>query len=295
MSCFCNFALVGLFVGYNIEVLKSLLSVQNSGLRKINQEITLVILLCIFIMGLSFNTRAQVNTEKYRKQGISHGFYFSNAFLFGYAAGNSEYLSLKDLLRLDYVSPCFNAFLIGSFNQKKANEETIINKGFVHLRAVKPLDKVLTAEAFLQKEYNEFISLNDRNLVGAGLRIPIVNFFSADSISSWHIFTGLGVMYEQEVYNTEASDSTTLYFRSTNYISVNSKIDDKMAFNFVSYYQPYINDFSNFRIVMEAGLDFKIFKNLDFEVEFTYRYDNKPVTDVEKYDIYISNGLKLKF
>ncbi len=234
----------------------------------------------------------QVNTEKYRKEYDKRGFVVNNAFLFGFTTGNIEYLSIKEFFRLDYIAKKSNYFLVGSYHTKKSDSARIINQGFMHLRGIRNISDRFSVETFIQKEFSEFIDLNDRNLIGGGGRINLINYQSKDTLSTFRIFCGFGLMYEAEVYDTEPENTKKNLLRSTNYLTMKWDVNDKIEVSNVTYFQPSLERFRNFRIVSELNVEFLIIKKVYFSVDFAMRYDNEPVTNVEKYDISINNGLR---
>ena len=71
------------------------------------------------------------------------------------------------------------------------DKEDFSNKGFVHLRTARPILTHTDIEGFIQKEANHYIDLENRELLGAGLRI---NQFG-------DLYLGVGIMHEIEKYN----------------------------------------------------------------------------------------------
>src|SRR5690606_35488586 len=117
----------------------------------------------------------------------------------GLASGNSEFVKAKGGLRIDYSAPGYDFFLVGNYEFEEANEAKVVNKGFAHLRNILSLSPIFALEFFLQKDFNQFILLEDRNIGGAGLRMDLSNLFS-DSSDVVELFIGTGLMFENEKY-----------------------------------------------------------------------------------------------
>ena len=252
---------------------------------------------CLFIIVLITGlTQAQINTEKLRSKTTENGFNGNAGVEFGLNKGNSNYLSVNGNLRLDYLINRLDFFLVSNYEYKEGNGQKIIYQGFTHLRCVIPLSGRTFLEFFTQKEFNDFILLNDRNLIGSGLRFNILNPVSNTEISSGiKIYLGIGAMFENEVYNTQPLGIKKNLIRSTNYLDFYWQADSLMKFSFVNYFQPYVLSIKNFRWLADTNLKFHISKNFSFITHFTLRYDNQPVANLKKYDLELTNGISVQF
>lgn len=144
----------------------------------------------------------------------------------------------------------------------------------------------------MQKEYNEFTLLKDRELAGGGLRVALVQ--EEDQNSSVNIYLGIGVMWEQEVLDLSPDEETEIY-RSTNYISCRLKANDTTTLAATAYYQPDLEDSSDYRVIFDGTLAFKITRSLSFTFNINYRFDNEPPAGIKRYDTEITNGISLNF
>ncbi len=262
-------------------------------MMKANYNFILCLLIIVITAGI---TRAQINTEKFRKKSIEQGFSGYAGVEFGLNKGNSNYLSVNGNLRLDYLINKLDFFLVSNYEYKEGNGQKIIYQGFTHLRCVISLSGRIFLEFFTQKEFNDFISLNDRNLIGSGLRFNILNRTPInDNSSSVNIYLGIGAMFENEVYKIQPLEITNNLIRSTNYLDIYWKPDTLMKFSFVNYYQPYVSSIKNFRWLSDVNLKFFISRSFSFITHFTLRYDNQPVTKIKKYDFELTNGVSVQF
>lgn len=260
-------------------------------MRKQLTALILMIFLCA--MHSSF---AQVNTEKYRKHYTDgQGFLFNLKSTITIKAGNTEYTAYKGTGRLDHNGKSFDYFLVGSFEFKKTDQRNIENQGFAHLRGMWNFARRTNWEFFLQRQYDEFIDLNARNLAGTGLKYRIFESISPnDSSNTLEINISTGLMYEAESYDLETTTVDKYLWRSTNFVSFDWLIKEKLNLTGVVYYQPAFRDFQNFRIAAEAGFEFAVAKSLYFIFDMSYRFNNKPVTDVKKYDLTLENGIRFE-
>ena len=251
----------------------------------------LVIFLLIII---TTATAAQVNTEAIRNSSIKNGFRSKIDLLFGLNAGNSEYISGEANLRLDYIGDGFRTFVAGQIAYKEGNEEVISNKGFLHGRYIYELSDVFEPELFIQKEYNDFVLLSDRNLAGGGMRWAIFNSdFVADSLQEFDLFLGVGAMYEMEEINQQPTIITEI-LRSTNYLTLLWKPSENFLLNSVTYFQVDVNRLADHRVLNDTNLKFKITEAVSFVFSMSYRFDSEPPTGIKMYDLELKNGISFE-
>jgi hypothetical protein len=212
----------------------------------------------------------------------------------GYEKASSEIFNFVSEYRLDYINPnSLHSFMIVSLKNGYEKEENtpkniITNKGFIHLRTTKNILKNYQMEVFTQYEFNEFLLLIDRYLLGAGLRIG----FNNNKLSTTYL--GVGLMIENETYDLDEENEKSL-LRSTNYIKNNIALSANIELNNTAYFQIASDDFNDYRILYDGGLDFHVNESFAFTIELNYRYDNDPHGDLGRSYIQISNGMSFNF
>ena len=138
-------------------------------------------------------------------------------------------------------------------------------------------------EGFIQKESNHFISLENRELLGIGLRFNPGNQF----------FIGTGIMNEMEVYN---NDNEQNFIKSTNYINYSVEIMDKITLQNILYYQFKLESFDNYRFLWDGKLSFLGSDWLSLYINYHYRYDVSNIINPDGSSYFeISNGLGFQF
>jgi hypothetical protein len=250
-----------------------------------------ILLLLLGIIGQL--ATAQVNTEALRKDLDKEGLQGQVSFDLSLNSGNSEYLKIKLSPRIDYLFNPFSAFLVGSYQRGVQADKVFINKGFLHARFMRNLLNRHKVEFFIQKEFNDFIKLNDRDLIGGGLRFQIANF--ADDQRTVRFFLGSGLMWEREVLSLSGNNLEETQLRSTNYISVNWKQNERFHLVAIAYFQQSLERGTDYRVLSDTSLMFRLSGSVIFRVSLNYRLDNEPPGDVKKYDLELSNGLSLMF
>lgn len=239
----------------------------------------------------------QVNTEQYRKYyDENKKFMFNFKSTFEIKSGNTEYSSFKGSGRIDRNGKLLDAFVVGEFEYKKTDEKSLTNEGFLHLRTIWSFSKWGNWEFFLQQQYDEFIDLNSRSLAGTALKLKPIQYRSKrDSTQTIDVGLSFGLMAEREEYNLNPDTRVIDLLRSTNFITFDWLAKDKLNLTGLLYYQPAFRDFSNYRITAEAVFEYALARQIYFMFSINYRYNNKPVTDVEKFDLTVENGIRVEF
>ncbi|MBD3290963.1 DUF481 domain-containing protein [candidate division KSB1 bacterium] len=248
----------------------------------------------IFLLS-AFRVFGQVNTETLRKSDLDKGLHGKVQFQLGLNTGNSEYLKMKSNFRLDYMAEDYYSFGVVEYQRGLEADELFINKGFAHVRYIHSLLSTLRWELFAQKEFNDFILLLDRNLAGAGLRKSFILQPEKDGNRCYFkLHFGAGLMWENEEIDTDP-DTETNIVRSTNYISIDWKIDDRLQLIHINYFQFDVENLPDYRVLAESTLSFSITKAFRFQTSLEFRYDNKPPLSVKKYDLELTNGVSFAF
>lgn len=237
---------------------------------------------------------AQVNIftgETMKQMRLESGLYNSIALDLTYRSGNTDLLTSRTRFRSDYLTKAYHSFVFGSLQQGRKSGEFFINKGMVHARIIRSLTQNTLFESFVQKQFNESILLNDRNLVGGGVR-----FASHPRNSPFNLYLGVGAMWEHERINDKADGTiTTRIVRSTNYINWTGQLDERITTSATGYYQAYVRRFQDYRILFEGSITFRLTTKLSFPFRVNFRYDNEPPIGIQKHDVEIFNGLRYTF
>jgi len=263
-------------------------------LKENTLDMLLVKYLLIVSISLFDSLAGQVNTEAMRSEDDRFG--FSNQFSLdvGYEKVNSEVFELAAEYRLDYIKVNdFNSFMIlnldnGYEKENNSPKNIITNKGFIHLRTTKNVIRNYQMEVFTQYEFNKFLLLNDRYLLGAGVRIALQKSELANS------YIGIGLMVEKETYDLDSENEMNL-LRSTNYIKNNIILSPNIDLSNTAYFQIASDDFNDYRILYDGGLYFHMNDFFAFTMELNYRYDNDPQGDLGNSYIQIFNGILIEF
>lgn len=251
----------------------------------------------IFLVSLLFNclpVAAQVNIftgETMKQMQLKPGWYNRLNLDLTYRTGNTELLTLRTRFRSDFLSKKYHSFIFGSLQQGRKDGVFFTNKGMVHGRIIRKLSNPILIESFIQKQFNESILLNDRNLIGGGIRL------AARAPQSRHnLYVGIGAMWEHEaISDDEFGNKTTRIVRSTNYVNWTARIDDRLSTSATGYYQVHVRNLADYRILFEGSVMVHLTTKLGIPLRVNFRYDNEPPTDIKKHDLEIFNGLSYTF
>ena len=244
---------------------------------------------------------AQVNifdAETARQMELGAGWYNNIALNLTAHAGNTDLLTLKTRFRSDYLAEKYHLFIMGNLHQGSKDSKSFINKALIHLRGIRSVSQDLAVETFVQKQFNDFIRLQDRNLVGGGFRIaPLGKVAKSESDKSFNLYIGIGLMWEDEVINDDSSEAKieSNIIRSTNYVTWTWRIDERLTSAATGYYQFQPASLSDYRILFEGSIGFRLTKKLGLTTWVGFRYDNEPPTNVKKHDLEIVNGFNFTF
>ncbi len=275
----------------NLSNYRTLLSSDTSGQHRYRR----VVGICFVLIIVSCPPlAAQVNIftgETMQQMRLASGWYNSINLDLTYRSGNSDLLTTRTRFRSDYLTKAYHGFVFGSLQQGRKDGAFFINKGMAHARIIRNLTQHVLLESFLQKQFNESILLNDRNLVGGGVR-----FASHPRDSKFNLYLGIGAMWEHErIHDKERGEITTRIVRSTNYINWTGQLDERITTSATGYYQVYLRRFQDYRILFEGSITFRLTTKLAFPLRVNFRYDSEPPNGVRKHDVEIFNGLRYTF
>ena len=238
------------------------------------------------LITLTITVSAQVNTEKSRMGLQQSGFSGNAGLTYSITKGNSELIEIGLEPDFIYRIERHQIFMINNLSRITSDDESIINKGFSHLRYNYDLTKRYIYELFVQAQFDKSQDLNERYLAGTGIRIVHLRN------ERYLIANGIAGMYE---YEKLKSDEVTKLFRGSFYIFADIRIKDKMSFVNTIYIQPDMGNLDDYRVLNEGELRFAITDDFAFTSSIKYRYDSQPPVDIKHYDLTVKNGLKFSF
>ena len=149
----------------------------------------------------------------------------------------------------------------------RAGQEDFSRDAFAHLRYNYKLSKILIWEAYTQIQSSPIQLLQQRRLIGTGLRL---RFFQSPN-GRQHIHLGSSVMFEQNKFSEEP-DWQGLY-RSSNYFALALRTKNQFSIVSTAYWQPVLGLIKNYRFSSESVVSIKITRKLAFNTVFYYNID----------------------
>ena len=228
-----------------------------------------------------------VNIESRRMQTDSLRFVLKTDLLFRYTDNDGSYLlevgsglatqwKTKDLNKIFYF--------IGNFNLARSRAEDFRNSWFFHLRYNQKLSDLVRLEGFVQNQNNELLSINSRNLLGAGIRFK---FISKPRVRAY-----LGNSYMYEVEESNEFDLKFYNHRNSSYLSVSVNFgEDRLDITNTIYYQPLYRDLGNYRILQQLKAEVPISEKLKFSGLFNYFLNSLTPAGNSEYSSFLSLGL----
>jgi hypothetical protein len=255
-----------------------------------------IVLICLFPAFLSAQI---VNTEKLRvksKEGAWEGEIDFNLGLSRNKAGQT--FQFRSNARFDYLKKHHKWMIMGDYQQAELTRlndpdqptRRLKDQAFGHIRYNYLANPHLRWEAFGQIQFNDIQDIRLRTLLGTGPRVKILRTDSSQ------VYFGTLIMFEYEESRDEPLRLTFHRdFRLSSYLSLAYRITDVFAINHVSYYQPNVADWADFRISSETQFQFLIRHHLSFKTHFNYMYDAKPAGNVPPVMFSLINGFAFTF
>ena len=236
----------------------------------------------------SFLSAQIVNIESQRLQSDTLGWLgsFGTNFLFEKNAVQIVNVNLN--AHVEYKTPKSLYLFIGNYNFLKGGGETLSDNLFYHLRYNYKINKWLRWEAFTQLQQNNVTGIALRLLAGTGPRFKI----SLNKQLAFYAATAAMYEYEKEQTTPPVYHHN---IRSSSYISFTYKPVENTELTGTLFYQPLYKKFSDYRILNEINLKFKIIKHYSFIAGWYYLYDSAPAAATPKLNYSVSNGIQYNF
>ncbi len=246
----------------------------------------------VFLTLLIYPVTAQVNTEKFREASDSTGFSGNVDISATALTGNTDFQLISGDTRLNYNWGKSYTFFVGSAGYGWQDKEAFSNQALAHLRHVQSMNNFLQLEFFLQVDYNKKRLLLSRELAGTGIRVKLL------SEKGIKIRYGLAYMFEHEEYDLPANylhGRITDANRLSSYATFDVLLKDGFNFVSVTYFQPKITEWSDYKAISDNSFVSELSELLDITFGVSLRYDSRPPDEIKKLDTITKFGLSFKF
>lgn len=242
----------------------------------------------IVFLFLASTIRAQViNIENKRFLNDTNGWVGIIDFNFNVYNNTQQVLQFSNAARVQYQKNRSRFILLNDLNFIKAGNTDFANAGYQHFRYNYKVSKWITMEAFTQTQYNPVLKLDFRYLLGAGPRLKLLKKENA------RIYVAALYMYE---YDDIVNDAVNLYeHRLSSYLTFNFALFKTIDLTSTTFYQPNLENTSDYRIANDSGLEIHINKHLNFKSTFNMLYDTQQPVGIPDLVYSFKNGLSIKF
>jgi hypothetical protein len=208
------------------------------------------------------------NLRKNEKQGLQA----SVSANYSLTKNTKTINSFKADWGIQYLHKQHTFLFLGGFSLLKIDtSQQLINGGFEHLRynyKINP-EGHLSLEAFIQHQTNAIKYLERRIINGYGPRCQVIDGENFD------LFLAPMIMYEYEIYNDDYNTITN-QMKGDFILTFAWGISDILRMNHVTYFQPKLSNWNDFRLSSQTGFYVTLIKQLKFGVSFDIAYDSKP-------------------
>jgi len=209
-----------------------------------------------------------------KKEGFSGSVYGS----FQTKRGNTNKDEAEYGGRIEYDSNGSVTWVQGSVEHDEVLGITTDDNAFLHLRHIHRLGTPSWAmEVYAQLKQDKFKNLNNRTLLGTGLR-----YKAFDSKPYGKLFFGLSAMDEKITYNQVDSDEHNS--RLSSYFSYAVDINDVFELNYLGYCQVKFDDSSDYLTSSMAEMTIHLTKVFDLSYVMEFDYDARPPLNIQNTD-----------
>jgi len=213
-----------------------------------------------------------------------------------YADGNTEYFEFELDGRIQHQTDRHRLRAIGIDMRRTALGVEVAEARMGHLRHNFRVWSRLSTIAFVQGQYNPFLRIESRVLVGGGARLEIFRG------NLWRSAIGATVMRETEELTAPDTDQsppssqapTTKY--RFNYFLTLYRVEKKgLDIDIWGFYQPLVDDFKDARTSAAASVRVDIVGGLYLFSSYVVRHDDSPPVGVKELDSMMRSGLGWSF
>ena len=222
-----------------------------------------------------------VNIED-KRQSDKTGWSGFTEFIFNYNQSTKTDWEFSNISYLQWDKDVWSILFLNEINLDRAGGVDFANDGFQHLRISHHLNTKYTLESFLQNQYDPVRKIENRKLVGSGIRIKFPKIWVV-GISSFY-------EYEQLSNNLVNKD-----FRLNIYTQLSVNFLEHVQFSNIMYFQPKFTNFSDWRFSSEATISISLSSKLFFRNSFIVGYDSCPAFEVPNTICQIKNSVRYKF
>ena len=230
-------------------------------------KIKILILISFIVFSATLESQI-VDIETSRKEDLV-GTKISLNLGFDGSSGTVDRTNYSIGTRFDFNNEVWNRFLIFNYSRREKDERINEDNTFLHLRFARKISSLIAAEFFIQMNEKPLEKIEERNLIGIGLRLsPIKN-----------LRLGVGLFDENEK-RINLDERNTV--RANTYLNYLFNISNNTSINTLIYFQPDVEDFSEIRSLLRLSLKVKATDNFFININYEYVHDSSPPIGTDK-------------
>lgn len=230
-------------------------------------KIKILILISFIVFSATLESQI-VDIETSRKEDLV-GTKISLNLGFDGSSGTVDRTNYSIGTRFDFNNEVWNRFLIFNYSRREKDERINEDNTFLHLRFARKISSIIAAEFFIQTNEKPLEKIEERNLIGIGLRLsPIKN-----------LRLGVGLFDENEK-RINLDERNTV--RANTYLNYLFNISNNTSINTLIYFQPDVEDFTEIRSLLRLSLKVKATDNFFININYEYVHDSSPPIGTDK-------------
>ena len=230
-------------------------------------KIKILILISFIVFSATLESQI-VDIETSRKEDLV-GTKISLNLGFDGSSGTVDRTNYSIGTRFDFNNEVWNRFLIFNYSRREKDDRINEDNTFLHLRFARKISSIIAAEFFIQTNEKPLEKIEERNLIGIGLRLsPIKN-----------LRLGVGLFDENEK-RINLDERNTV--RANTYLNYLFNISNNTSINTLIYFQPDVEDFSEIRSLLRLSLKVKATDNFFININYEYVHDSSPPIGTDK-------------
>jgi putative salt-induced outer membrane protein YdiY len=207
-----------------------------------------------------------------------------------FASGNTDISQVSANLGIGHLGDTHWLRAYAGIERLEQKGKDILHNRYLHLRYNYRFSERLRTFHFAQIQTNQNLFLDQRRLLGSGIRYRILEG------SKGRLELGTGLMLEVERLNKEklsaGEDSNTEAVRVANLVVGSGPVGEGNQWVMVVYYQPNVEGPEDSRLSGDAGLRVGLSDSLDLDVSFTWRHDSRAPAGLDEDDLGFISGFR---
>lgn len=244
--------------------------------------------LLILLTLIPLNTYAITNIEEKRRDQDADGWLNSITAGFNAESGNSKKRQWNAGLNTSWQNKEHRAFGWYTRSYESVNDQRTSDYTFAHLRYVHNFRETVGQEVFTQYERDPFAALQDRFLLGAGIRLQKV----------WKegqlVRQGIGLFHEDIKETVSEGDGEAQLTRANLYTHGETPIGMSHILGTV-YLQPSIDDSEDVRALARFTWRIPVASNTDLNWQWQTRWDSEPPEGIKELNHKTQFSLAVRF